>query len=98
MMRLVFEWDRRKDRSNIRKHGISFETAKSIFGDERLLTFADDFHSNTEERLISIGMSQDLSILLVVHTEIESAPDEVLIRLISARRATGNERKRYEEG
>ncbi|MGD9562111.1 MAG: BrnT family toxin [Pyrinomonadaceae bacterium] len=97
-MRLIFEWDIRKERLNINKHGVTFDEAKSIFADENLLTFKDDFHSEAEDRFLSIGLSTDVKILLVVHTEIGRNSNEILIRLISARKATRNEQKRYEEG
>ncbi|NOT48664.1 MAG: BrnT family toxin [Acidobacteria bacterium] len=87
-MRLVFEWDVRKERSNRRKHAIDFDEAKSVFEDNNLLTYGDDIHSSTEQRFISIGLSVNFRILLVVHTEGESGNDEILIRIISARKAT----------
>lgn len=54
-MELIFEWDSDKAQSNLRKHGVSFEEAKTVFNDPLLLTYPDDFHSATEDRLISIG-------------------------------------------
>jgi len=97
-MRLIFEWDRAKASSNVRKHKVSFEEAKTIFRDERLFTFPDNENSEFEERLISIGISEVLKILLVVHTEYEKAEDDLVIRLISARKATLAEITAYEEG
>lgn len=97
-MRLVFEWDVRKERSNLRKHEIDFEEANSIFEDERLATFGDDIHSSTEQRFISIGLSASPRVLLVVHTEVESGKDEIVIRIISARKATRKEVDKYEKG
>lgn len=95
-MTLIFEWDVSKARANLKKHGISFEEAKTVFNDPLLLTYPDDFHSATEERLISIGYSSQQRLLLVVHTE-RDARDELLIRIISCRRATAVERRTYEE-
>ena len=97
-MRLIFEWDRRKAASNLRKHKVSFEEARTIFRDERLFTFPDEENSSYEERLISIGISEVLKILLVVHTESDREGDQLLIRLISARKATPSEIEVYEEG
>jgi hypothetical protein len=94
-MKLVFEWDDHKARSNLRKHRVSFEDAKTVFNDPMLLTYPDDLHSKTEERYISIGYSSQGRILLIVHTENEIG-NEILIRIISSRKATIAERKTYE--
>lgn len=96
-MELIFEWDENKARLNRTKHQISFEEAKTIFNDPFLLTFSDEFHSEAEERLISIGTSANSRVLLVVHTEREEANHAILIRIISARKATSAERQTYEE-
>ena len=90
-MSLIFEWDPPKNRSNIEKHGVSFEEASTVFQDTLSLTIDDPLHSIDEERLILIGMSQKNRILVVVHTE---RGDN--IRIISARKTTKNERKYYE--
>jgi len=79
-----------------KKHCVSFEEAKTIFNDPLLLTYPDDWHSETEERYISIGYSSQRRTLLVVHTEHEIG-EEILIRIISSRKATARERKTYEE-
>ncbi|MBM4047047.1 MAG: BrnT family toxin [Planctomycetes bacterium] len=97
-MRLVFEWDANKARANIRKHKVAFEEGKTVFNDPFLITFADEYHSESEERCISIGTSARHRILLVVHTERAEAEDVALIRLISCRKATASERRTYEEG
>lgn len=94
-MELIFAWDRRKAHANMQKHGISFEEAKTIFNDPLLLTYPDDFHSEQEERLISIGYSNQARLLLVVHTE-EEVSTEIQIRVISSRKATSKERQAYE--
>jgi hypothetical protein len=98
-MNLVFEWDASKAESNLRKHKISFDEAKLIFNDPFLITFADNFHSNTEERFISIGSSPAVPnrLLLVIHTEEHRRGDELIIRIISCRRATATERRIYEQ-
>ncbi|WP_020560604.1 BrnT family toxin [Thiofilum flexile] len=87
----MFEWDEDKNQSNIAKHGISFDLAKRIF-EGPVFTFLDTRDDYGEDREISIGMVEGILILTVVHTEREDG----IIRLISARRATQAERKRYE--
>ena len=88
---IIFEWDPPKNRSNIEKHGVSFEEASTVFQDTLSLTIDDPLHSIDEERLILIGMSQKNRILVVVYTE---RGDN--IRIISARKTTKNEREYYE--
>lgn len=92
-MGLIFEWDEDKENANLRKHGLSFEEAKSVFADPLSITISDSGHSRGERRYMSIGRSSEGNLLVVVYTERRSA-----IRLISSRRATGAERKNYEEG
>ena len=94
-MELIFAWDRRKAHTNMQKHSVSFEEAKTIFNDPLLLTYPDDFHSAQEERLISIGYSNQARLLLVVHTE-EEVNTQIQIRMISCRKATSKERQAYE--
>ncbi len=94
-MRLIFEWDYKKAASNARKHRVTL-TKQSRYGDENLLTFVDEVHSDNERRFLSVGLSEKARILLVVHTEIDKMPDEIIVRIISARKAEPNERKRYE--
>src|SRR5687767_12394349 len=93
----VFEWDENKEWANRRKHKISFAEAKTVFEDPLLITFPDEFHSHEEERLISIGLSSVSRVLLVVHTEVTKGADEILIRIISCRKATVLEREVYEQ-
>jgi len=88
---IIFEWDPQKNRSNIEKHGVSFEEASTVFQDTLSLTIDDPLHSIDEERLILIGMSQKNRILVVVHAE---RGDN--IRIISARKTTIKEREYYE--
>ena len=95
-MKLLFEWDENKARRNLKKHKISFEEAKTVFNDPLLLTYQDDNHSEQEERAISIGLSTQHSLLLVVHTEHKLHNDTMKIRIISSRKATAAERKYYE--
>jgi len=96
-MELIFEWDAKKARINIEKHKISFEEACTVFHDMLLLTFPDEPHSETEDRFISIGMSERERILLVVYTEHDERDDRIIIRIVSCRKATLSERKIYEE-
>jgi uncharacterized protein len=97
-MELIFEWDENKAKQNLRKHKVSFEEAKTVFNDPLLITFPDEYHSDEEERYLSIGLSARDKILLVVHTEQEENEKVVIIRIISCRRATVSERRTYEEG
>ena len=96
-MKLIFEWDASKARTNRSKHRVSFEEAKTIFNDPFLLTFVDEYHSAREERLISIGRSARGQVLLVIHTERVEAEDSLVIRIVSCRKATVVERRTYEE-
>ncbi len=97
-MEIIFEWDARKARANLEKHKVGFEEAQTIFVDPLLVTFPDEFHSETEERFISIGLSANERLLLVVHTEQEELGERVVIRIISCRKATTSERMIYEKG
>ena len=89
---IKFEWDKTKNESNITKHKISFEEAKSVFYDENARLIADPDHSDSEDRFILLGMTSQLKILVVSHTYRE---DDEIIRIISARKATKNESKYY---
>ncbi len=92
IMKPNFEWDLEKERKNIRKHEVSFDEASSIFDDPMFITVIDEEHSTDEERYITIGLSNKNRLLLVAHTERDDR-----IRVISARKATKNEEKFYEE-
>jgi len=92
-MGLKFEWDSGKASSNLRKHGVSFEEAVSVFGDPLALTIADPLHSEEEDRSITLGWSQENRLIVVVFTDRDDK-----IRIISARKATRQERRDYEEG
>jgi uncharacterized DUF497 family protein len=87
-----FTWDPGKAASNLRKHGVSFEEALTVFGDALARIHDDPHHSEREGREIIVGHSTRGRLLLVSFTERSAA-----IRLISARRATRHERKDYEE-
>lgn len=96
-MELIFEWDRNKAKSNLRKHKIDFDEAKTVFQDKLLVTFPDEFHSDEESRYVSIGLSENNRILLVIHTEFDISSNRILIRIISCRKATPLERRIYEK-
>lgn len=96
-MALIFEWDDEKAKKNQRKHKVNFEEAKTVFGDPLLVSFPDEYHSDEEHRLVSIGASSQNKILLVAHTEILESGDTIVVRLISVRKATASERRVYEE-
>ena len=88
---MVFEWDDEKEKINIAKHGIDFETAARVFADENRIEFYDAAHSLEEDRYITIGMIGEIAyIVTVVFTDRQEA-----IRLISARKATKPERRIY---
>ena len=92
-MPLTFEWDARKARSNLAKHGVGFEEASTVFGDPLSLTIPDPEHSKIEDRFVTMGSAFTGKLLVVVHTD---RGDN--IRIISARRASRRERKSYEKG
>jgi uncharacterized DUF497 family protein len=92
-MGLLFEWDEGKSRKNLRKHGVSFDEASTIFGDPLSMTIDDPQHSISEPRWVTLGHSARHRLLAVVHTDRDGR-----IRIISARVATRYERDSYEEG
>jgi uncharacterized DUF497 family protein len=87
-----FEWDSAKGRENLRKHGVSFEDARTVFSDDQAILIPDPEHSDEEEHFVLLGLSSNLRVLTVVHCY--RASDEV-IRIISARKATRSERAQY---
>lgn len=91
----MFEWDEDKNRRNITKHGVSFEEAQVIWADPNSLEFLDPENSKDESRFIRVGTNIRRGILFVVFCERD---DGDLIRIISARKATKNEREEYERG
>ena len=92
MSDLSFDWDERKNHENMRKHGVSFEEAQTVFLDERALRFYDPDHSADEDRFILLGLSFALRELVVCHCY---RAGESVIRIISARRATRREATAY---
>jgi len=88
-----FEWDSQKADSNLKKHGVSFQEAASVFGDALSITYYDPDHSVREHRFITVGMSRAGRVLMVAHTDRRDN-----VRVISARKTTREERRYYEEG
>jgi uncharacterized DUF497 family protein len=95
---VIFEWDSSKAEANLRKHGISFEVAATVFDDSLHLSIVDPASSAKEERWITIGRAVDYRTVLVVHTYKIKRGHEESVRIISARLATRKEKKQYEEG
>ena len=82
-MGLTFEWNERKARENLRKHGIAFEIAATVFGDPNSNTIYDETNSQNEDRFVTIGMSVYGIVMVVIHTDRRNR-----VRIISARKAT----------
>ena len=94
MGKLEVEWDDEKAAANLRKHGISFVEAATVFQDENGLYEYDEGHSELEDRFHLIGISSKQRMMVVIHVERES----LRLRIISARDPTSAERSRYEQG
>jgi len=92
---IAFEWNEAKSRANLKKHGVSFEEAKSVFFDEYAVQFFDEEHSSEEDRFIMLGMSNQSRVLVVCHCERAGGH---VIRIISARKATKKESGFYPKG
>ncbi len=88
----MFVWDPQKAQTNFHKHGIRFEEASTVFADLMRIVFLDEEHSIDEQRFITIGYSQSNKLLLVAHVERAGKT-----RIISARKATRDERRFYEQ-
>ena len=95
MSLLRFEWDSKKAAGNLRKHGISFDEAETVFLDDEALLIADEEHSSDEDRFSILGFSYHLRMLVVCHCYRESND---VIRIISARKATKSEQIQYYQG
>ena len=93
MVELRFEWNDRKNAENRRRHGVSFEEARTVFFDEHALLLADPDHSASEDRFVLLGLSSALRTLVVCHCYRKGA----LIRIVSARRAGREEREAYDQ-
>ena len=92
MSSLQFEWDDRKAAANLKKHGVSFEEARSVFLDDRARLIDDPDHSDDEERFVLLGLSTSLRLLLVCHCYRGAGN---IIRIVSARKASTRESKAY---
>jgi uncharacterized DUF497 family protein len=92
MSSVRFVWDKRKDLTNRRKHGISFDEAETAFHDENAKVYFDPDHSETEDRFILLGISLQIRVLVVCHCYREA---ESVIRIISARKADRGEQEDY---
>ena len=90
-----FEWDEAKNRRNLAKHQISFETAKLVFDDPNVLIQEDEM-AGAEQRWKAIGLIGGIAVILVVYTDREQGGEEV-VRIISARKAAAPERKTYDK-
>jgi uncharacterized protein len=87
-----FEWDPHKAAQNLRKHGVSFQEAATVFGDPLALTYDDPDHSFSEQRFITVGTSSAGRVLIVAHADRGEN-----IRIVSSRKTTRRERRHYEE-
>lgn len=94
MLELNFEWDRKKDKANAKKHGVSFEDAKTAFYDETAIVYHDPDQSEQEDRFILLGLSARAGVLVVCHCVREN---DTVIRIISARTANKFEETDYWE-
>ena len=92
MEELIFEWDEYKNQTNKKKHGVSFEEAKSVFYDVEAIVFDDPEHSEEEERFLIIGFTSQARICIVSHCY---RYNDSIIRIISARKATTSETNYY---
>ncbi|MEI7997240.1 MAG: BrnT family toxin [Methylococcaceae bacterium] len=93
MNSIKFEWEASKAASNIQKHGVTFEEARTVFFDERARLINDPDHSESEERFILLGFSSSLRVIVVCHCY---RSEGNVIRIISARKATATEKKAYD--
>lgn len=89
---MKFEWDKKKAKSNLKKHKVGFDEAAEVFNDPLSITILDPLHSEDEERFTDIGITKKKRLLVVSYTERGSK-----IRIITCREATVAERKKYEE-
>lgn len=96
MKNIKFEWDKRKDRENQKKHRVPFSEAQTVFYDNMAIEFFDPDHSKDEDRFLIIGLSAKVRIILVNYLYKEGKKEDI-IRIFSARKATKNEQKVYIE-
>ena len=96
-LKLEFAWDPVKAASNLSKHGVAFDQGATVFADALALTVFDGEHSGLEERWFTLGTSSAGKLLAVSHTYAATGPASAQVRIISAREATRNERRQYED-
>jgi len=89
---MIYEWDPKKAKANLRQHRVSFEEAATVFLDPLAVTYPDPDHSGDEIREITVGHSARHRVIFIYHTQRRDR-----IRIIGARKATARERKQYEE-
>ena len=94
-MKRRFEWDERKAVGNLRKHGVTFWEAVTIFHDPCILSRYDDEHSDTEDRWVVLGESERSRLLVVIQVILEQDEDSEVVRILSARKATRRESDIY---
>ena len=92
MIELRFEWDKQKTKANIKKHDISFDEARTVFYDENAIQFFDPDHSDDEDRFVLLGISFKLRVVVVCNCFREN---DTVVRIISARKADGDEENEY---
>ena len=97
MMDYEFDWEDNKAATNLNKHGVDFKEAMTVLLDPLAMTFFDADHSHDEERWVSVGFSNMGTLLLVIHTFTARSASTSLVRIISARAATRQERRQYEK-
>ena len=93
MRAIEFDWNGKKNKENVKKHGISFEEARTVFLDENAIEFYDATHSGKEDRFLLLGMDYKLRMVIISYTVKENKV--TIIRIISARKATKSEIKEY---
>ena len=92
MRNIQFDWDPKKTAENVKKHGVTFEEARTVFFDERAKLIDDPDHSEDEDRFVLLGVSNTLKVILVCHCYRQEGN---VIRIISARKASRHETKQY---
>jgi len=90
-----FSWDPSKARQNLRKHGVAFDRAATVFHDPDALSDFDEPHSQQEDRWVTMGLDNTGKLLIVCHTYQDTSESSAKIRMISARKATRTEAKQY---
>jgi len=92
-----FDWDPIKARDNVDRHGVAFEEAATVFKDPKAISIFDPDHSETEDRWVTMGLSEKGGLLVVIHTFRKESKDAVTIRVISSRKTTKHETASYGE-